>query len=52
MNHRDELIPIGTWIQMNLPGFPTFIGFTYIDQQAGPSAKGGARDDPNLAERR
>ena len=51
MNYHDDLIPIGTWIQMNVPGFPTFIGFTYVDSQAGPSQKGVPRDDPNLAEK-
>lgn len=50
MDHGEQPIPTGTWIQMNLPGFPTFIGFTYVDAEAGLSAKGGPRDDSNLAE--
>lgn len=39
--------PIGVWVRMLLPPAPgeaeglAFIGFTYVDQQAGPSAKGG-----------
>jgi hypothetical protein len=51
MDHAEQPIPTGTWIQMNLPGFPTFIGFTYVDPEAGLSAKGGPRDDSDLAER-
>jgi hypothetical protein len=51
MDHDVQPIPTGTWIQMNLPGFPTFIGFTYVDPEAGLSAKGGPRDDSDLAER-
>jgi hypothetical protein len=51
MDHAEQPIPTGTWIQMNLPGFPTFIGFTYVDPEAGLSAKGGPQDDSDLAER-
>jgi hypothetical protein len=49
MNPPDELIPVGAWIRMSLPEFPTFVGFTYVDPQAGLSAKGGPQADPNLA---
>ncbi len=51
MDQREQPIPTGIWIEMNLPGFPTFIGFTYVDAEAGLSAKGGARDDSDLVER-
>jgi hypothetical protein len=51
MDHAEQPIPTGTWIQMNLPGFPTFIGFTYVDPEAGLSARGGPQDDSDLAER-
>lgn len=50
MNKDNEMIPIGTWIHIDLPEYPRFIGFTYIDPEAGLSAKGGAQDDPDLAE--
>jgi len=48
-------IPVGTWIAATLPARPgagavEFVGFTYVDQQAGLSARGGARSDPTLAE--
>jgi hypothetical protein len=50
MSAKDGVIPVCAWVRMNLPGFPTFIGFTYVDAEAGISAKGGNREDPNLAE--
>jgi hypothetical protein len=36
----DEVIPIGVWVRMQLPDHPAFTGFTYVDPQAGLSAKG------------
>jgi hypothetical protein len=50
MSASEGAIPVCAWICMELPGFPTFIGFTYVARVAGLSAKGGTRDDPNLAE--
>jgi hypothetical protein len=50
MRDLDEPIPIGVWIHMSLPAFPTFIGITYVDPEAGLSARGGPREDPNSAE--
>ncbi|MCA8995839.1 MAG: DUF2314 domain-containing protein, partial [Planctomycetaceae bacterium] len=50
MNQDNEAIPIGTWLRIQLPGMPTLIVYTYLDPQAGLSAKGGAQDDVNLAE--
>jgi hypothetical protein len=43
-------MPVGAWVRLFLPQHPEFIGFTYVDQQAGFSAKGGPADDPQLAE--
>jgi hypothetical protein len=45
------LIPVGVWIRTTLPdgrdaAATEFIGFTYVDPQAGLSAKGGARGEP------
>lgn len=50
MNQGEEAIPIGAWIRMSLPGFPDFISFTYVDRQAGLSAKGSSQEASNLAE--
>lgn len=36
----DTLMPVGAWIRFDLPGEPSVIGFTYVDQQAGFSAQG------------
>jgi hypothetical protein len=48
-----DLIPIGRWITVALPSGPgcgpiDFVGFTYVDPQAGFSAKGSARGDLSL----
>jgi len=40
MYQNDECIPVGVWLRMDLPGFPGFISFTYVDPAAGLSAKG------------
>jgi hypothetical protein len=52
MSTSEGGIPVCAWVRMTLPGFgfPTFIGFTYVDREAGLSAKGGSGDDPDLAE--
>ena len=50
MSAKDGAIPVCTWVRMSLPGFPSFIGFTYVDAQAGLSAKGGPREEAKLAE--
>lgn len=38
------LIPIGAWIRMEIPQLPEFVGYTYLDRQAGFSAQGGKLD--------
>jgi hypothetical protein len=35
---------------VHLPGVDSFIGYAYVDRQAGPSAKGGPLNDQNLAD--
>jgi len=40
----EDLIPVGVWVRVSLPDFPDFVGFTYVDRQAGLSAKGEARE--------
>lgn len=42
-------IPIGTWIRLRAPDFPSYVGFTYVDPGAGLSIKGSAQNDPDLA---
>lgn len=45
-------IPVCTWVRMDLHGFPpNFIGFTYVDREAGLSAKGGSQDDADVVEK-
>jgi hypothetical protein len=51
MSANDDLIQVCAWVRMRLPGMPTFIGFTYVDPEAGLSAKGGNSDNSNLGER-
>src|SRR5258708_30326931 len=34
------LMPVGAWIELELPEQVCVVGFTYIDQQAGFSAQG------------
>lgn len=50
---------VGCWIRMtlpgveNMPGWPAgaaFVGFTYLDPQAGVSAKGGPEGTPTVAD--
>jgi hypothetical protein len=41
----EPLIPVGVWIRMALPQFPDYVGFTYVDPQAGLSAQGEVRVD-------
>ena len=45
MSDNNDLIPVCAWVSMRLPGFPHFIGFTYVDSEAGLSAKGGNLED-------
>ena len=51
MSDNNDLIPVCAWVSMRLPGFPHFIGFTYVDSEAGLSAKGGNLEDSNMRER-
>src|SRR4051812_7083151 len=44
------LIPVGAWIQLELPERPSVVGFTYIDRQAGFSAHGWQTDGSRLDE--
>lgn len=46
----NEPMPVGAWVRLFVPQQPDIIGFTYLDPQAGLSAKGGPADDPQLAE--
>lgn len=41
---NESLIPIGAWIRMDIPQVPGFIGYTYLDREAGFSAQGGKPD--------
>jgi hypothetical protein len=50
MSDNNDLIPVCAWVSMRLPGFPHFIGFTYVDSEAGLSAQGGNLEDSNIAE--
>ena len=36
----NALMPVGAWIRLDLPNIHTIIGFTYVDPEAGFSAKG------------
>src|SRR5947209_5875435 len=47
----DEPMPVGAWVLLFVPQQPEIIGFTYLDREAGLSAKGGPAGDPHLAER-
>src|SRR4051794_39796076 len=38
-------MPVGAWVRMEIPGQGTFVGFTYVDAQAGFSAKGWVGDE-------
>jgi hypothetical protein len=45
---------LGHWVELALPEPPwqttsAFVGFAYLDPDAGMSAKGGASDDPEIA---
>jgi hypothetical protein len=42
-------IPVGRWLRITLPNCPSFVGDTYLDPQAGRSAKGSSQRDPDLA---
>jgi hypothetical protein len=42
-------IPVARWLRIKLPNCPSFVGYTYVDQQAGLSAKGSSQRDPQLA---
>ncbi len=44
--------PFGTWVEIQLPWDKPelFLGFTYVDRDAGLSAKGGPVGDPNLVQ--
>jgi hypothetical protein len=42
-------IPVGRWLRIKLSNCPSFVGYTYVDQQAGLSAKGSSQRDPQLA---
>jgi hypothetical protein len=44
-------MPVGAWVRLFVPQQPEIIGFTYLDREAGFSAKGGPAGDPQLAER-
>ncbi len=45
-------IPVCAWVRMDMQGFADdFIGFTYVDPQAGLSAKGSDKDDKDLVEK-
>jgi hypothetical protein len=37
----DEKMPVGVWVQMEVPDQGSIVGFTYVDRQAGFSAQGG-----------
>ncbi len=50
MSANGGTIPVCTWVRMSIPGFPSFIGFTYVDAEAGISAKGGNQEDANFVE--
>jgi hypothetical protein len=39
-------------VRLFVPQQPEIIGFTYLDREAGFSAKGGPEGDPQLADRR
>jgi hypothetical protein len=41
----EDPIPLGVWVRIALPDYPDFIGFTYVDRQAGPSAQRGPQPD-------
>jgi hypothetical protein len=40
-----DTFPIGAWLRLDLPELPGFVGFTYVDQEAGPSAQGRVQKD-------
>jgi hypothetical protein len=44
MNSPEQRMRVGTWVRMEIPGQGTFVGFTYVDAQAGFSAKGWLSD--------
>jgi hypothetical protein len=44
-----QTIPIGKWLRIKLRDCPSFVGYTYFDQQAGLSAKGSSQADSKLA---
>ncbi|HEY1187878.1 MAG TPA: hypothetical protein VGE74_09485, partial [Gemmata sp.] len=46
MNPPERRMRVGTWVRMEIPGQGTFVGFTYVDAQAGFSAKGWLGDGP------
>ncbi|MBI1914700.1 MAG: hypothetical protein HYS12_08180 [Planctomycetes bacterium] len=31
----NDLIPVGVWARLAVPEHPDFVGFTYVDRQAG-----------------
>jgi hypothetical protein len=41
--------PFGRWVWIDLGKGEPLIAYVYLDQGAGPSAKGGPANDPNLA---
>src|SRR5262249_56977964 len=47
---EDPNIPIGAWVRVKDRSCPSFVGFTYVDPQAGLSARGSAQTDPKLAD--
>ena len=44
MNSPEQRMRVGTWVRMEIAGQGTFVGFTYVDAQAGFSAKGWLSD--------
>lgn len=44
MNSATQRMRVGIWVRMEIPEQGTFVGFTYVDAQAGFSAKGWLSD--------
>jgi hypothetical protein len=46
MNAPEQRMRVGTWVRMVIADQGTFVGFTYVDAEAGFSAKGWLDDAP------
>ena len=43
-----DVMPVGAWVRLEVPGQPPVVGFTYVDPEAGFSAQGWALTDAGL----